>query len=65
MDTINFWLDGGIERTSATACERSEIVASQGKEKLCGIPWRVRFKVSTSSSAVDIGLRVSVAMFVL
>lgn len=35
----NFWLEGGIERAEATRSERSDMVASCGKERVCCSPW--------------------------
>lgn len=34
LEIMNFWLEGGIKRLSATSSERSEIVASLEKERV-------------------------------
>lgn len=34
LEIMSFWLEGGTERESAISSERSDIVASEGKEKV-------------------------------
>ena len=48
LEIMNFWLEGGMEISSATASERSAIVASEGKEKVVGLPWWVSVRETRS-----------------
>jgi hypothetical protein len=58
-ETRNFWFDGGIDSSTATRSDKSEMVASDAKDNATGLPWCVRVSSSSSEAGVE---GMSVAM---